>query len=37
MIGAQLKSGAGVRCDWLGWRTDRFVTVDKTKVYITSV
>ncbi len=26
MIRAQVKSGAGVRCDWLVWRTDRFVT-----------
>ncbi len=29
MIRAQVKSGAGVRCDWLGWRTDRFVTVGR--------
>ncbi len=26
MIRAQVKSGAGVHCDWLVWRTDRFVT-----------
>ncbi len=27
MIRAQVKSGAGMCCDWLGWRTDRFVTL----------
>ncbi len=26
LIGAQVESGAGVCCDWLGWRTDRSVT-----------
>ncbi len=32
MIRAQVKSGAGVRCDWLGWRTDRFVTVGRARL-----
>ncbi len=27
LIGAQVKSGAGMCSDWLGWRTDRSVTI----------
>jgi len=34
LIGAQVKSGAGVCCDWLGWRTDRSVTHIHTHTYI---